>query len=122
MVTAGLQGIPRDLYESAFADGAGGWRRFTNVTIPMLGPTLLFISVVLVSRAFQAYGEVDLLTDGGPQPQGSTTTLTYLIYGNESTIRNNDGLQAATAVLLFIVLLILSAVQFRSFDKRVHYG
>ena len=122
VVTAGLQSIPRDLYESAFVDGAGGWRRFTNVTIPMLGPTLLFASVVLVSRAFQAYGEVDLLTDGGPQPQGSTTTLTYLIYGNESTIRNNDGLQATTAVLLFVVLLVLSAVQFRSFDKRVHYA
>ncbi len=122
VVTAGLQSIPRDLYESAFVDGASGWRRFTNVTVPMLGPTLLFISVVLVSRAFQAYGEVDLLTQGGPQPQGSTTTLTYLIYGNESTIRNNDGLQATTAVLLFAVLLVLSLVQFRSFDKRVHYG
>ncbi len=48
--------------------------------------------------------------------------MTYLIYGEESIIRSNDGLQAATAVLLFVVLLLLSAVQFRGVDKRVHYG
>jgi len=122
VVTAGLQGIPKDLYESAYVDGAGGWTRFTNVTLPMLGPTLLFAMVVLTSRAFQAYGEIDLLTQGGPRPYDSTTTLTYLIYGQESIIRNNDGLQAASAVLLFVVLLVLSLVQFRGFEKRIHYG
>ncbi|MGD9704561.1 MAG: carbohydrate ABC transporter permease [Acidimicrobiia bacterium] len=122
IVTAGLQGIPKDLHESAFVDGAGGWTRFTNVTLPMLAPTLLFTTVVLTSRAFQAYGEVDLLTQGGPRPQDSTTTLTYLIYGQESLIRNNDGLQAASAVLLFVVLLVLSALQFRGLERRVHYG
>ena len=68
-----MQGIPRDLYESAFVDGAGGWTRFTNVTLPLLSPTLLFTTVVLTSRAFQAYGEFDLLTNGGPYPQASTT-------------------------------------------------
>jgi sn-glycerol 3-phosphate transport system permease protein len=122
LVTAGLQGIPKDLNESAFVDGAGGWMRFTNVTLPLLGPTLLFSTVVLTSRAFQAYGEIDLLTQGGPRPQDSTTTLTYLVYGQESIIRNNDGLQAASAVLLFGVLLILSLMQFRGLEKRVHYG
>ncbi len=66
VVTAGLQSVPRELYESAFVDGAGGWRRFTNVTVPMIAPTLLFATVVLTSRAFQAYGEFDLLTGGGP--------------------------------------------------------
>jgi ABC-type sugar transport system permease subunit len=96
--------------------------RFTNITLPMLAPTLLFASVVLTTRAFQAYGEIDLLTRGGPRPQDSTTTLTYLIYGQESLISGNDGLQAASAVLLFVVLLLLSALQFRGFGKRVHYG
>jgi len=122
VVTAGLQGVPKDLYESAFVDGAGGWRRFTNVTVPMLAPTLLFTTVVLTSRAFQAYGEFDLLTSGGPRPQNSTTSLTYLIYGRDSLIQNNDGLQAASAVLLFVALLLLSALQFRGVEKRVHYG
>lgn len=122
VVTAGLQGIPRDLYESAFVDGASGWTRFTNVTLPMLGPTLMFTTVVLTTRAFQAYGEIDLLTKGGPAPHGSTTTLTYLIYGESSIIRNNPGLQATVAVLVFVVLLILSALQLRGLGKRVHYG
>ena len=120
VVTAGLQSIPADLYESAYVDGAGGWMRFSNVTIPMLGPTLLFAGVVLTSRAFQSYGEFDLLTGGGPN--GSTTSLTYLVYGNNSIIKNNDGLQAAVAVLLFLVLLVLSVLQIRGLERRVHYG
>jgi len=122
LVTAGLQGIPRELQESAYVDGAGGWARFKHVTLPLLSPTLLFTTVVLTSRAFQAYGEMDLLTNGGPVPQDSTTTVTYFIYGSSSIIKNNDGLQAAVAILLFIVLLGLSALQFRGFGKRVHYG
>jgi sn-glycerol 3-phosphate transport system permease protein len=120
VVTAGLQSIPADLYESAYSDGAGGWMRFSNVTLPMLGPTLLFASVVLTGRAFQSYGEFDLLTGGGPN--GSTTSLTYLIYGNNSIIKADRGLQSATAVLLFIVLLVLALVQIRGLEKRVHYG
>ena len=122
IVTAGMQSIPRDLYESAFVDGAGGLRRFTNVTLPLLSPTLLFLSVVLISRAFQAYGEIDLLTAGGPSRTDSTTTVTYLIYGTTSVIRRQPGLQATSAVLLFVVLLVLSFVQFRGFERRVHYG
>ncbi|MEK7426944.1 MAG: sugar ABC transporter permease [Actinomycetota bacterium] len=120
VVTAGLQGIPADLYESAYVDGASGWMRFSNVTFPMLGPTLLFASVVLTGRAFQSYGEFDLLTGGGPN--GSTTSLTYLIYGNNSLIKNDQGLQSASAVLLFIVLLALALLQIRGVEKRVHYG
>ncbi len=120
VVTAGLQSIPADLYESAYVDGAGGWTRFTNVTLPLLGPTLLFAGIVLTTRAFQSYGEFDLLTGGGPR--GVTTSLTYLIYGNNSIIRNNLGLQAAVAVLLFVVLLVLSLVQLAAIERRVHYG
>jgi sn-glycerol 3-phosphate transport system permease protein len=121
LVTAGLQGIPRDLHEAAAVDGAGGIRRFWNITLPMLGPTLLFVLVVLTTRAFQAYGEVDLLTRGGPRPEASTTTLTYLTYGTDSIINNNIGLQSAVAVLLFLVLLVLAAIQLVAVGRRVHY-
>jgi sn-glycerol 3-phosphate transport system permease protein len=120
VVTAGLQGIPADLYESAYVDGASGWTRFTNVTVPMLAPTLLFAAVVLTSRAFQSYGEFDLLTGGGPA--GSTTSLTYLIYGTNSVITANRGLQAAVAVLLFVVLLVVSLLQIRGVEKRIRYA
>ena len=68
---------------------------------------------MLTTRAFQAYGEIDLLTDGGPRPEDSTTTITYLIYGTDSIINNNVGLQAATAVLLFLVLLVRLAAPAR---------
>ena len=122
IITAALQGIPRDLYESAYVDGAGGWMRFSNVTLPMLGPTILFTSVVLTTRAFQAYGEIDLLTQGGPEPQRPTQTVPYLIYGQKSLIKNDIGLKSTAAVLLFLVLLVLAFVQFRGLDKRVHYG
>jgi len=122
LVTAGLQSIPRELHEAAAVDGAGGARRFWSITVPMLGPNLLFVLIVLTTRAFQAYGEVDLLTDGGPAPYDSTTTLTYFVYGQNSPIRNDAGLQAGTAVLLFIILLGLSAIQLRGLGRRVHYG
>ena len=78
------------------------------MTLPLLSPTLLFTTVVLTSRAFQAYGEFDLLTQGGPYPQASTTALPYLVYGEGSPIKGDLGLQSATAVLLFVVLLVLS--------------
>ncbi|NND74840.1 MAG: sugar ABC transporter permease [Ilumatobacter sp.] len=122
LVTAGLQSIPKDLHEAAAVDGAGGVRRFWAVTLPMLGPTLLFVLVVLTTRAFQTYGEIDLLTGGGPQPQDSTTTITYFVYGQNSPIRSDPGLQAGSAVLLFVILLALSALQLRGIGKRVHYG
>ena len=122
VVTAGLQSIPRELHESAYVDGASPWRRFTEVTVPMLSPTLVFVAVVLTSRAFQAYGEIDLLTNGGPTPQDSTTTLTYLVYGSSSIARNDAGLQSSVAVLLFVVLLALSALQLRGLGRRAHYG
>ncbi len=122
LVTAGLQSIPRDLHEAAAVDGAGGIRRFWAITLPMLGPTMLFLVIVMVSRAFQTYGEIDLLTGGGPQPEASTTTVTYFIYGSNSPIKSDVGLQAGGAVLLFLILLILSALQVVGMGRRVHYG
>jgi sn-glycerol 3-phosphate transport system permease protein len=122
LVTAGLQGIPEELNEAAAIDGATGTVRFWRITLPLLGPTLLFVVIVLTTRAFQAYGEIDLLTDGGPRPDNPTTTITYLTYGSQSIIANDDGLQAATAVLLFVVLLGLSLLQLRGIGKRVHYA
>lgn len=122
VITAGLQSVPKELYESAYVDGAGSFRRFTNVTLPMLSPSILFISVVLSTRALQTYGEVALLTGGGPEPEKSTTTIPYLIYGKNSLISGNIGLKSAAAVLLFLISLVFALVQFRGFEKRVHYG
>lgn len=120
VISAGLQSIPTDLREAALVDGAKPWRAFTNVTLPLLSPTLMFAAVVLTIGAFQTYGQIDLLTAGGPQ--GRTRVLVYSIYGSTSPISNNQGVQSATAVLLFGLVLILSVFQFTFLDKRVHYG
>jgi sn-glycerol 3-phosphate transport system permease protein len=122
LVTAGLQSIPRDLHEAAAVDGAGGIRRFWSITMPLLGPTMLFVIIVSTARAFQAYGEIDLLTGGGPAPQNPTRTIPYFIYGQNSPIRNDVGLQAGSAVLLFLLLLGLSGLQLAGVGRRVHYG
>ncbi len=122
IVTAGLQSIPDDLYEAAALDGAGGTRRFWAITLPLLGPSLMFVLIVLTTRAFQAYGEIDLLTEGGPKPYDSTTTITYLTYGRNSVMATDPGLQATTAVLLFVVLLGLSTLQLWSIGRRLDRG
>ena len=118
LVTASLQSIPPELHEAAAVDGASGTTRFWRITVPLLGPTLLFVLIVLTTRAFQTYGEVDLLTNGGPSPDDPTTTLAYLVYG-DTPLEADAGLQATGAVLLFVVLLVLSALQVRGIGKRL---
>jgi len=120
VISAGLQSLPRELQESAMIDGAGSIRRFAEITLPLLTPTLLFVVVVLTIGAFQTYGQIDLLTQGGPGD--ATRVLVYSIYGRTSPIVNNEGVQSATAVLLFLLVLVLSVLQFSFLDKRVHYS
>jgi ABC-type sugar transport system permease subunit len=119
VITAGLQSIPEELQESALVDGAGAWRRFVGVTLPLLSPTLLFASVVLTIGAFQTFGQVDLLTKGGPA--GHTDVIVYSIFGDASPISASDGVQAATSIVLFLMILVLSLVQVRFLERRVHY-
>ncbi len=122
LVTASLQSVPRELHEAAAVDGASGTVRFWKITVPLLAPTLLFVIIVLTTRAFQTFGEIDLLTNGGPRPGNSTTTVTYFVYGESSVIASDPGLQAGGAVLLFVILLLLSALQLRGFGRRVDLG
>lgn len=122
LVTASLQSVPQELHEAAAVDGASGTMRFWKITVPMLAPTLLFVMIVLTTRAFQTFGEVDLLTNGGPRPENSTTTVTYFVYGESSVIASDAGLQAGGAVLLFVILLALSAFQLRGIGRRVDLG
>lgn len=119
ILIAGLQGIPDDLYESARVDGASGWLQFREITIPMLSPTLLFATVILTINAFQSFGQVDLLTEGGPSD--STNVIVYSIY-QEAFQNRNAGVASAQAVVLFLIVLVLSLVQFSFFERRVHYA
>lgn len=119
ILIAGLQGIPDDLYESARVDGASSWLQFREITVPMLSPTLLFASVILTINAFQSFGQIDLLTQGGPSD--STNVIVYSIY-QEAFQNRNAGVASAQAVILFLIVLVLSLVQFSFFERRVHYA
>jgi sn-glycerol 3-phosphate transport system permease protein len=117
VVSAGLASVPEELLESARVDGAGPWRRFRSVTLPLLSPTLLFAVIVLTINTVQSFGPVDILTRGGPLD--STRVLIYDIF---RTTSNDPSTAAAQAVVLFLILFVLTLVQLRVLEKRVFYG
>jgi sn-glycerol 3-phosphate transport system permease protein len=119
VILAGLQTIPHELQESANVDGAGAISRFFNVTLPMLSPTLLFAVVVLTINAFESFGQIDILTQGGPLNR--TNVIVYSIY-TQGFKNLNDGVAAAQGLSLFVIVLALTLVQFRFLEKRVFYG
>jgi ABC-type sugar transport system permease subunit len=118
VILAGLQNIPEELYESARVDGARPWSQFVHVTLPALSPTLLFVSTVGVIFAFQSFGQIDILTKGGPLD--STTVIVYSIY-REAFLHYNVGLASAQAVVLFVIVLLLTLVQFIAAQRWVFY-
>ena len=118
LMSSGLQAIPDDLLEAAEVDGAGAWRRFRRVTVPLLSPTIFFAVVVGSIFAFQTFGQIDLLTQGGPLKK--TNVLTYFIY-NELREQKNPGKAAVLALALFAITMVLTLVQMRLLERRVHY-
>jgi multiple sugar transport system permease protein len=107
---AGLQSIPEELYEAAQLDGAGAWQRFRHVTLPMLGPTFVFVGVVTMIAAFQIFSEPYVMTQGGPLK--STTTLVLFMY-EEGFRWWRLGIAAAIAVVLFLLTLAGTLLQLR---------
>jgi sn-glycerol 3-phosphate transport system permease protein len=119
LMSSGLQAIPDELHEAAMIDGAGPFRRFWRVTLPLLSPTIFFAVIVGSIFAFQTFGQIDILTQGGPLKR--TNVLTYFIV---KTLRqdNNDGKAAVLAIGLFAITFVLTLIQMRVLEKRVHYG
>lgn len=119
IVLAGIQTIPQDLYESSLIDGASGWQQFRSITMPLLTPTLLFLLIISTIGSFQAFTQFNVLI-ANEGPNGSTNVLVYELFS--SFFKDTRyGFASALAVVLFVVLLILSLVQFRLLDRRVHY-
>ncbi len=121
VMSAGLQSIPDDLLEAARVDGAGAFSVFRNVTFPLLTPTLFFAFVVGSISSFQAFAQVDLLTQGGPLDH--TRTLAYSIYKTsiEAGGPSDENKAAVFAIGLFVVVLILTVLQLR-LERRVNYA
>jgi len=118
ILLAGLSSIPDELYESARIDGAGRWAQFWHVTLPMLSPALFFASVVGVLFAFQSFGQIDILTQGGPVD--ASKVVLYSIY-QEGFQNFRYGAASVQAIVLFFILLALTLAQFRLLAGRVFY-
>ncbi len=116
-LTAALQSVPADLYESAAIEGAGFFDKHRHITIPCISPTLFFLLIINVINAVQAYAQVKMMTQGGPS--GSTDVIVYEIY-QEAFMNSRFGLACAESIVLFIILMLLTLVQFR-LEKKVTY-
>ena len=111
---AGLQAIPRQLYEAASIDGAGKVRQFFKITLPMLSPTMFMVIILNIINSFQVFDLVNLMTQGGPGR--STNVLVYRIY--QEGFRNlNFGYASAMAYFLFMIVLVITLIQFRGQKK-----
>ncbi|WP_345762487.1 carbohydrate ABC transporter permease [Diaminobutyricibacter sp. McL0608] len=117
---AGLQGIPTSLYEAASLDGAGPIRRFFSVTLPLLSPSVFFVSVITVIGALQVFDLLYVMIPTGSPAKQATMTIVSLFY-ETGFIRNQRGLAAAIALVLMVIILILTAIQFRLQRRWVHY-
>jgi multiple sugar transport system permease protein len=115
---AALQGVPPSLIEAAAIDGAGHWSTFRRVTLPLLSPASLFLAVWLTINALQLFDEVYLSTQGGPL--NATTVLVYYLY--DQAFQNfNFGYASAIAYVLFLIILVITAIQFRVGRRFTHY-
>lgn len=118
ILLGGLQSIDSYLYESADIDGAGYFYKLRRITIPMLSPTLFFVLTVTLINAFQTFGQVDMLTRGGPQNE--TNLIVYSIY-QEAFMNYQYGTASAQAIILFVIILVLTIIQFKLGERKVHY-
>jgi sn-glycerol 3-phosphate transport system permease protein len=116
---AGLQAIPKSVLEAGAIDGAGPLRRFWTITFPLLSPTTFFLLVVnIVYVFFESFGIIDAVTGGGPA--GATTTMVYKVYA-DGRLGGDLGGSAAQSVVLMVIVIALTAVQFRYVERKVQY-
>ncbi len=116
---AGLQSIPKDLYEAAELDGAGSWDRFRQITVPLLTPTIFFAGIMALISSFQVFEQTYIMTQGGPG--NATLTLVYLIFQNGFTYLRM-GYASALSFFLFAMLFVITVIQVRLQTRWVHYA
>ncbi len=118
ILLGGLQSISQELYESALIDGAGYFTRLFKITLPLLSPTLFFVITVTLINSFQSFGQIHILTGGGPNE--ATNIIVYSIY-KEAFEFSRFGTASAQAIILFIFILTVTILQFKVGEKKVHY-
>ena len=118
MILAGLQGIPKQLYEAAEVDGAGPVRKFFSITLPLLSPTTFMVTILSIISSFQVFDLIQIMTEGGPGR--ATNVLVYRIY-QEGFQYMHYGYASAMANFLFAFILVVTLIQFRGQKKWVTY-
>lgn len=116
---AGIQGIPEHLYEAARIDGASGWQSFRYITLPLLRPTILFVTVTGVIGHFQVFGQPYIITGGGGPGRSSWTVIIYLY--QQAWVAFRMGYGAAVAVVIAIIMAIITTFQFKIISRPVEY-
>jgi sn-glycerol 3-phosphate transport system permease protein len=117
-ITTGLKNIPKELYESAHIDGAGYFHVLKSIIIPYLSPTLFFVTIINIINAFQSFGQINIMTSGGPGE--STNVLVFSIYRN-AFFNNRFGTASAESIILFAIMLGITLIQFRFEKNKVFY-
>jgi multiple sugar transport system permease protein len=115
ILLAGLQSIPDEVNDAARVDGAGEWQRFWRITLPLLRRPLMLVTVLQIISSFQVFGQIDVMTKGGPG--GQTRSIVYYIF-ERSFMQYQLGYGSAIAFILFAVLFILSITQLRLFSQE----
>ncbi|WP_311081104.1 sugar ABC transporter permease [Paenibacillus polymyxa] len=116
---AGLQGISKSYYEAAEIDGASKFQQLRYITLPLLSPTTFFVTIMMVISSFQVFDQAFVMTNGGPAK--ASYTLVYHIY-DQAFIDFTMGESAAAAMILFVIILVFTLLQFKMQKRWVHYG
>jgi sn-glycerol 3-phosphate transport system permease protein len=116
---AGVQNIDNSFYDAAKVDGASAWQRIWHITLPLLTPTLFFLTIINVIHSFEAFGQIHVLTQGGPGR--ATMNLVYSIFFDAFVGTPQRGIASAQAYLLALMVIAMSLVQFRGLGRKVHY-
>jgi multiple sugar transport system permease protein len=119
ILLAGLQGVPETLHEAAKLDGASSWKRFWHVTFPLLTPTLFFLTITQFITSFQVFGIVLVMTRGGPA--NATNVYIYYLYQNAFSF-GKMGYASAMAWILFVIIVIVTMIQWKLQKRWVFYG
>ncbi|WP_396136458.1 carbohydrate ABC transporter permease [Clostridium sp. SHJSY1] len=118
-ILTGLKNIPEELNESAKIDGARGFRKFFRLTLPLISPTLFFVVFINMINSFQSFGQIKLLTSGGPS--NSTNVLVHEIY-RQAFFNNRFETACAESIILFLIIFIITTIQLKFEKKGVYYS
>lgn len=120
ILSAGLKSIPNELYEAASIDGASNWKQFRSITVPLLSPSIFFLTIMTTIGGFQLFDALYAMLGGGNPAEPQSRSLVYLFY-REAFVNNDQGAGAAVAIVILAFVAVITAIQFLVQKRWVHY-